>query len=128
MSKVDVEQELKNYIRNWNTIKGVKPENESVFISLFTDWLFEKDGDLEFEFQGEGSYFGKQISINKTAYFNYTDLNFEIAYDKDHIRIYTGNHNGFWVPEYVDITSENDHFAYLQNALMDFIKLKVGIE
>jgi hypothetical protein len=123
---LEVKNKLKEYIENWNSIKGVKPENESEFVSLFCDFLFE--ADLYMEFDGDGAYFGKQISIHENSYFSDSVFNFEIAYSNENISIYSGNHNGFWVPEYVSMTSEHKDFSNLKNSIMYFIKNKMWIE
>ena len=96
---------LKEYINNWNSLE-IKPENEYVFIDLFVDYLGSIDNHSDVHFEGEGAYFGKQVSVYKDRnYMGDNTFNFEIAYDKNHIRVYTGNHNGFWTPEYMDISS-----------------------
>lgn len=115
---------LIDYIRDWQTKLSPKPCNEQEFIDLFLSYI--ASSDLEFSFDGLGSYFGKQISICR-YYYGYDVLSFEIAYDNDHIRIYDGNHNSFWVPEYVDIMSDHPMFNQVKTSVFQLIKNKVGL-
>lgn len=118
-------QELIDYVADFKNIpSGKKPCNEQVFIDMFIKFL---DPDLCFEFDGDGAYFGKQITISRSPYMGYDALTFEIAYSNNTIRIYDGNNNGYWVPEYVNMTHTDERFDNLKNILFNFIKQQIGI-
>lgn len=119
---MDNKEALRIYVQDWNAIKQErKPENQESFISLFLDFLIKCDND-NITFDGDGAYFGKQITIdNGMPYTNDPQLCFEVAYSKDKISIYTGNNNGFWYPEYVQITKDHSEF----NRIFDVIKKKL---
>ena len=120
-----IEGSLEDYIAKWSSIDSVKPCNEQNFYELFTELLKSDLDDRDFEFDGEGSYFGKQVSLNIGSLYSWgfrNTLSFEIAYSNDRIRVYTGNHNGFWTQEYIDMDSSDERFNYLKAAL--FTKLR----
>lgn len=118
-------EDLKTYVRNWKDLEGCKPCDEAAFIAPFIKVLESAD-EGDFEFDGDGSYFGKQVTFRYGSYYSwgYTDieLHFEIAYAKDQIRIYTAYHNGFWTQEYVNMTEHNPNFERLSQAI--FTKLR----
>lgn len=121
-------EKLINYVVNWKNDQNIKPCNEVEFIDLFLEFI--STVDLNFSFDGNGAYFGKQITICRdNGYLSgYDELTFEIAYDVNKIVIYNGNHNGFWVPEYACILSTDTRFLEIQNAIFSLIKKHIGIE
>lgn len=134
MVKVDLgmkEQDfegLKEYIRQWNANYGLKACNEKTFIDGFLNLINNYPDDREVEFQGEGAYFGKQIQLLPFTYYGRTDglLNFECAYSKTELRVYSANHNGFWYPEFLRIELGKDEYNII-GQFMDFLKLVYGL-
>ena len=121
----DIESGLEEYIRKWSSVDGIKPCNEQDFYELFTELLKSDLDDRDFEFDGDGSYFGKQVSLNVGSAYSWcfrNTLSFEIAYSNDRIKVYTGNHDGFWTPEYIDMDTSDERFNYLKAVL--FTKLR----
>lgn len=102
---------LHEYITDWN-LKNIKPKNEDVFIDLFIEWLNSIDDCRDVVFDGEGSYFGRQVSIVKDSIYKIGyDFGFEISYDFNHtISVYTDKHNGYWWPEYIKLNKGDDRF------------------
>lgn len=121
----DIESGLEDYIAKWSSVDGVKPCNEQDFYELFTELLKSDLDAQDFEFDGDGSYFGKQVSLNVGSSYSYgfrNTLSFEIAYSNNLIRVYTGNHNGFWTPEYINMDNSDERFNHLKSVL--FTKLQ----
>lgn len=121
----DIESGLEDYISKWSSVDDVKPCNEQDFYELFTELLKSDLDDRDFEFDGDGSYFGKQVSLNVGSSYSWgsrNTLSFEIVYSNDRIRVYTGNHNGFWTQEYIDMDASDERFNYLKAVL--FTKLR----
>ena len=108
--------------------------DHEIFINTFMAWLeagIESD-DIEIEFDGNGAYFGKQVTIKNSEHALYYDphsLSFEIAYDINNIVIYTARHNGFWVNPYFSISSEKDtsRFYFVYYNLIGHIKKLFGL-
>ena|SRR6186713_901255 len=119
---------LKEYVRNWKAIDGLKPQNEPVFIEQFLKLINNYPDDREIEFQGEGAYFGKQMQILPFSYYGRTDglLDFECAYSKTHLRVYSAHHNGFWYPEFIRVECGKDEHNII-GQFMDFLKLVYGL-
>lgn len=121
---------LTKNITDWNSIEGVKPLNDKSFIDTFLICL--KDADYEdFCFDGDGSYFGKQItwSVGSGNWIKLDrNLNFEIAYSESEIRVYSANNNGYWVSEYISVTKGDaffeDVYSTLRDKLLDIFGLK----
>ena len=123
-------EELKKYIQDWQKVENIKPKNETKFIKLFISFLEQIEDDRDIEFEGEGAYFGKQVSIGLHRATAGTDqyLDFEIAYDNKQISIYTGKHEGFWTPEYVRIDRQHNWFVPLQKQLKATLMSAFGLE
>ena len=123
-------EELRKYIQEWEKIENIKPKNETQFIKGFIDFLENMEDDRDIEFQGDGAYFGKQISIGFNRVNAGTDkyLNFEVAYNSKHISIYTGKNDGYWTPEYVNIDSKHNFFIPLQKQLKNTLMSAFGLE
>ncbi|SDZ81843.1 hypothetical protein SAMN05192529_102116 [Arachidicoccus rhizosphaerae] len=122
-------------IKEWQSIEGLKPVNDKGLIASFIDFMWPKDEkeftDMWIEFNGDGSYFGKQLTMTEDARYVRPDplLNFEISYSTEQISIYDGNHNGFWTPEYIKLKRGDDSFLQLREAIYkrigDFTGLKL---
>lgn len=111
-------EDLKKYIKEWNYFEGIKPQNDTNFIKMFIDFISKIDDSNDIEFDGDGSYFGKQVSIVYNRHYNCDFyLNFEVAYYKSKISVYSGKHNGFWTPEFIIIDSEHEFFEQLYSQL-----------
>jgi len=92
----------------------IKPKNDQQFIEEFTGWLSSLTPSC-FEFEGDNGYCGFTIQVYKECPKYSWDINnhaFEISYSGEHqglcklVKVYTPNHNGFWVPEYIDLTGD----------------------
>ena len=100
------------------------------FFLAYSDEL--KDyGDIDFD--GEGSYFGKQISIREGSGFGSfikdEEVEIEIAYDfiSKHIVIYTDNHNGYYAPPFVEIKGTHSEYDKLSKALYRMLSKYFGL-
>lgn len=119
---------FENYISDWLAIDNIKPKNEDFFIDNFILFIRGIDDCNDFQFEGDGSYFGKQVSITKDRPYTHRQLlSFEICYNGNNISIYTGNHNGFWTPEFVNMDSKHLRFKELKCALHDTIYKLIGL-
>lgn len=100
---------IKYYIEKWNDFE-LKPKNEPDFLKPFTAWARIQKRD-NWEFTGENGYCGYTASVCDGPYgfrsWNSNhDLEFEFAYGRGFVKVFTANHNGFWVPEYLDLRGE----------------------
>jgi hypothetical protein len=120
------EEHIKEFIEI--TSKGEKPEVDEEFIYSFTEFLSLRIEDLDIIGVGEGAYFGKQIVVAENTPFANDSTDIEIAYDKNNIVVYTARHNGFWVPPYISIKSDHPLFGHVRTNLINFIKVKMGLE
>lgn len=124
-----------DFIEKWNESDNFKQNNhnDENFILNINKFLEECDvSDIEFD--GEGSYFGKQINIlsphRKYSYFLSSDVKqiwIEIVYCDEKIVIYDGYHNGFWVPAYISLDNSSKYFYSMYNTLVSKLKEFVGI-
>ena len=122
-------KKLEQYIKNWNKLQGVKPENEDVFIDMFIVFLSELSDEQDIQFDGKGSYFGKQVTIDYNSSYRYRSLlKFEIAYSVNQIRVYTGNNNGYWQPEYICMSSDHARFNELNTVFRQTLLRLFGLD
>lgn len=99
---------IKEYIEMWNK-EDHKPQNDGKFIAHFTE--FAEGADLDhWDFDGENGYCGYTAALwehPRTIPVN--GLTFEFAYGRDvaygrgFVKVFTGAHNGFWTPEYINL-------------------------
>lgn len=122
-------QPLIDYVSNWNSIEGVKPKNEKLFLDYFLLLINNYPDEREVNFDGDGSYFGKQITLEPFSFWGRGNQNisFEIAYNDNNISVYTKNHNGYWTPEFISMTSDNDRFNEVKKCLFDFLYRVFGL-
>ena len=122
-------EKLKNYIQNWSKIEGIKPCNENEFIDEFIKLITSLDDERDISFDGEGSYFGKQITLhlNSGVWVGDPLIYFEIAYSQSEIRVYRANHSGFWTPEYISMSSKHPRFEEIKNPLFELLKRVFGL-
>ncbi len=99
---------MKEFIEKFNNTDGVKPVNDEKFISDFIEFMKSKDKD-HYDFDGENHYCGFTAIVydEEPTYCMGRTLAFEFAYDKDFVKVFTANHNGFWVPEYINLNGED---------------------
>lgn len=116
------------YIKNWNEIDGIKPCNEETFIKEFLNLINNYPDEMEVTFDGEGAYFGKQVTLEPFSYYGRPpiDLRFEVAYSKTLLKVYSANHNGFWYPEFLSIEKGKDEHNVI-GQFYDFLKLIFGL-
>ena len=112
--------EIKEYINIWDKIEGVKPTNDLVFITAFTE--FARTSDIEqWDFRGENGYCGYTARVQEYPYYTpLRGLGFEFAYDKNFVKVFTDKHNGFWTPEYISLEGDE------AGALLSIIKDKLN--
>jgi hypothetical protein len=121
--------EIVEYMQEWDKTEcHLRLENDAVFIKLFLDCLNYNWYKVELDFQGEGSYFGKQwvFSFSDSPFDNPL-IRFELCYDHKQIAVYPANHHGFRVPEYISINKNDDSFD-IYVAVIDFILKEIGIK
>ncbi len=94
---------ITEYIKNWNT-ENPKPKNDLIFIAEFTE--FARNSDFEnWKFAGDNGYCGYTAFLSEYPdYIPVSGLGFEFAYSKDFVKVFTDTHNGFWTPEYIDLS------------------------
>jgi hypothetical protein len=118
-----------------NTIlNNVQPDSMEMlrfFEGFFNSYADGQRDERDIEFNGDGSYFGKQISIIENSSFGIHsvehDIAIEVAYSATHIVIYTDYHSGFWVNPYLDINEDHSHFPDLKKALMRMLTRYFGV-
>lgn len=95
---------IKEYLTKWEDADSPKPSNDKGFIKAFTEFLESKDKD-HFKFDGENYYCGYTATVyeDDPRYCYGRTLTFEFAYGIDFVKVFTGAHGGFWVPEYIDL-------------------------
>jgi hypothetical protein len=120
---------LMAYVDNWAAIDGLKPCNEEEFIVLFYKLLAGFPDEREVSFDGEGSYFGKQVTLEPFSYYGRppSQLRFEVAYSHGSIRVYSANHNGFWYPEFIRMSKGDVGFDSLKGVLFNFLEGVFGL-
>jgi len=121
---------LIQYVDQWNAINDIaKPQNEKTFIDLFYKLFLEDYDDREVEFNGQGSYFGYQVTLYPDSMYGKThrNLKFEVAYNKENISVYSANHNGFWYPEFIRLKKGDPEFDALILAWMNFLTCVFGL-
>lgn len=121
---------LIQYVKDWQKTEFVKPQNEQLFIDGFITLIKNYPDDREIEFNGEGAYFGKQVTLSPFSYYGYTscdELMFEVAYCEDKISIYTAHHYGFWSPEFLRMDKTDNRFSELKTELFKFLSNCFGL-
>lgn len=125
------------------TFKRTKAEmdsfesNSKEMIELFIE-LFDayRNGILDIrdvEFDGDGSYFGKQVSIEVNRSFGVhsqlNDIGVEVAYNlySGKIVIYTSLHGGFWAKPYIELDNTHSEYGYLAVSFRGMLKELFGL-
>lgn len=99
-----LEERLHKYFDTWNAAE-IKPCNDREFIEDFIALTTASTYDL-WDFTGENGYCGftAHFGIN-TGWGVSSAISFELAYRRnginDFVKVFTSNHGGFWVPEYI---------------------------
>lgn len=112
------EKFIKQYIKDWHSSEEKECNNPGFISALIL--LMGKVGVSYYEFSGENHYCGNTAILNEIppAYQlgrGYFCL--EFAYSNEFIKVFTGHHNGFWVPEYISIDSKHDNFEEMHSIL-----------
>lgn len=123
-------EKLSEYITNWHKLDNHdRPHNEEVFIDEFVDFIKDPLVEQLVTFDGDGSYFGKQITIESNSGFgdpiNPVDL--EIAYSRDEVIIYTANHEGFWVSPYLSMDINHKRFNRVMVPFFNMLHKVFGV-
>lgn len=97
-------KELKDYIAKWNENEGKKEVNNKEFIANFIGFIKSKGKD-HFEFNGDNDYCGHTAIVydDNPKYCYHGTMAFEFAYSATFVKVFNANHNGFWVPEFIDL-------------------------
>jgi hypothetical protein len=120
--------ELRTYIDTWKAIESNRPSNEDAFITLFIAYLKSLDDSADIEFEGEGSYFGRQIKVRKDSAYINRDPGFEISYCATIISVYRSDHEGYWVPEYLKLNQGDARFNEVKTALVETMMTLFGLK
>ena len=124
-------EELKQYLLSWHQNPGQKPENEPAFVDNFIHLLKTLEDERDITFDGDGSYFGKQVTLALNSYYRRAPeeelLQFEIAYDQNTVRVYTARNEGYWVPPYLDMTIQHPKFIEVKTALFALLHKTFGL-
>ena len=99
---------IKEYVEMWNKAENPKPENDERFIAEFL--VFAKTADIDcWNFIGENFYCGYTATLHEYPdHLPIRCVGFEFAYkDNDFVKVFTSNHSGFWVPEYISLRGDD---------------------
>ena len=120
---------LSDYISQWKLIEGIKPKNDKLFIDEFCV-LLSKTDNYDITYDGEGSYFGNQVSIKFESQYRKCDRNlcFEIAYSRNEIRVYDYHNEGYWTPEYLSLKKGEQYFDLIEYHLFKNLTRLFGLE
>lgn len=104
------------------------PNNDQYkFFELFLVYIKSLTSN-DFTFDGEGSYFGNQITVcQKLRFGGISLLDFEVAYDDNQIVVYTANHHGFYVRPYCCIKNDDSRFNVFLKEFKNTIASKFGL-
>lgn len=115
------------YLDKWHDGKD-RPKNETKFVDGFLLFLKSIDDSRDVSFDGEGAYFGRQITIHKDRVFSpHKRLAFEVAYSATKISVYTAFHSGFWHPEYLLMDDLSPRFFEVRTVLFNLLHWVFGI-
>jgi hypothetical protein len=98
------------------------------FTHTFIEFL--KNLEVEFvEFNGDGYYWGKQITIDTVSTpFTTKGVCFELEYSPSRIVVYTGLHNGYYPESYLNLQLGEYLFDELQMALSSLLSKVFGLD
>lgn len=103
-----MDQKIKDYIKNWGN-KNDKPKNEPEFMEMFLRFIKDSNVD-QWVFSGENGYCGFTANLSEYSQWHCSNsrcTDFEFAYGKDFVKVFTGSHHGFWVPEYISLHGDD---------------------
>lgn len=122
-------EKLIEYVDNWNAIEGIKPKNEPLFVIEFAKLIENYPDEREVSFDGEGSYFGKQVTLEPFSFWGKAprQLSFEVSYDENNISVYKKDHHGFWTPEFLYMKKGDVDFEDVKKLLFDFLLKTFGL-
>ena len=101
------DEKLKEYFNHDFAPLSELPTNDPGFISALTEFAKNSNHD-QWEFEGENGYCGFTAILSEyPSYAPASGFSFEFAYDKGFVKVFTGNHQGYWVPEYIDLRDNN---------------------
>lgn len=112
--------EISLYTAGWWSSEG-KDKNDPEFIRMFIEYLASIDDADDVILGGSGAYFGVECTVRKDRN-HWGDVGFEVAYSDTQISVYTDNHQGFWVPEYIALGKDDEQFEPVIQAFKDMIK------
>lgn len=96
---------IDEYLKIWHD-SDEKEKNNLEFMASVIDYLSSEDRCWTFG-DGENGYCGYTCHVfdEYSPWLQYP--RFEFAYSSDFVKMFSASHNGFWVPEYIDV-SGND--------------------
>ncbi len=112
---------IESYIQEWKKFEmGCQPSNDFEFIKDFTSFLKQAPKE-NFRFTGDNNYCGYTAIVwMGDPSFEFCGITgFEIAYDKDFIKVFTAYHGGFIYPEYIRLYEDD------AKELLDILKEKL---
>ena len=95
---------IEDYLKTWNEAENPKPCNDPVFIKMFVEFIGDRGSD-HFEFSGDNGYCGyTAVVYEEDPRFSWgRGISFEFAYGLDFVKVFTAQHCGYWVPEYINL-------------------------
>lgn len=117
-------QEIVDKIRSSNDYNSFHQEFKDEFRKVMEehnfDWFEE-----QLEYLGSGSYCGKNWRIDFTNSYSFRNsLYFELEVDfKNYsLKVYNGNHQGFWSPEFLS-TGDKEYIDFLKNKFRKILEI-----
>lgn len=120
-----LEKFYRDYFQEWSK-QSPKPCNESSFVEFFKNLLKTIDED-DIEFHGNNCYSGKEISIVPNRRYFGSNIELDVVYDKDQLKVFTSNHNGFWIPEFISLGCDDIAYKHIMKILMPLLIKTFGI-
>lgn len=95
---------MEDYLKKWQLAESPKPCNDREFVGQFLDFIKSRPY-CNWEFDGDNGYCGSTATVyeDDPRYCMGRALAFEFAYGQNFVKVFTANHNGFWVPEYINL-------------------------
>jgi hypothetical protein len=121
-----MEERFDEFMKKWNA-QDLKEANDPEFISIFTDLLRALNEPSDVEFLGNGAYFGTSFAINFESSFRRPSIELEVAIDERNFVVYTGRHNGFWVPAFITLETGNERFEEVRGLFVSTISRIMGL-
>lgn len=104
LNLIEIRMKMIEYLKGWKSAGNPKPVNDESFYKLFVEFLKNQTNKDNFSFSGDNNYCGSTAVFDEDGFgYRVGELVFEFAYGEDFIKIFTLKHDGFWVPEYINL-------------------------